>query len=141
MNVPVLAPPRREWWCPNCITQSVTQRPDLHVEFHSCPGMRGVWAPMFERGERGHLVVVEREDFAGRDKVTTFDGRAVMRVEKWVGDQQRDVVVFAPSGQRKLTVDEVADHVPREVRRNGSRAIRDHVIQTFRRLAKKGERR
>jgi len=139
MNVPLLSP-RREWWCPHCTLQSVTDRAGLHVEFHSCAGMRGVWAPMFQRGERGHLVVVEREDYAGRDKLTLFDGRPVQRVEQFVGDAQRNVVVFAPSGQRRLSVDEVADHVPLPVRRQGSRAIHRHVVQVFRSLARKGAR-
>ena len=135
--LPILAPPRREWWCPRCTLTSVTERAGLHVEMHTCAGLRGVWAPMFERGERGHLVVVERDDYAGRDKVTMFDGRPVMRVEKWVGGHQRDVTIFLPSAQRRLTVDEVADVLPRDVRRKGSVAMRDFVVRSFRALTAK----
>lgn len=124
MSVPLLVP-RREWWCPYCTVMTVTERPGLHVEFHHCRGMAGLWAPMFERGERGHLVVTEREDYQGRDKVTrNADGRPIMRAEKLVGNDQRAVVVYAPAGQRRLELDDVAESVPRPVRRKGASTMR-----------------
>jgi hypothetical protein len=90
---------------------------------------------MFERGERGHLVVVEREDYVGRDKVTTdATGRPVMRVEKYVNGQQRDVVVFAPSGQHKIGIDRLADIAPLPVRRKGSSAIHGWAVARIRQL-------
>lgn len=122
--VPILSV-RREWWCPYCPTMSVTEKAGMHVEFHHCSGMAGLWAPMFQRGERGHLLRVEREDYVGRDKVTTDGkGRPIMRVEKLVGNDQIGVVVYAPSAQHRLRVEQGADLCPKEIRRRGADVMR-----------------
>lgn len=126
--VPILSV-RREWWCPHCTQMSVTERADMHVEFHHCRGMAGLWAPMFQRGERGHLEPVERQDYVGKDKVTTdARGRAYQAIDKVDAfGNQTGLFVLAPSGQVRVHLDAVEDLCPQPVRRRGRDTMRRYL--------------
>lgn len=94
-NIPILQP-RQEWVCPNCNAQSVTHEAEPHTRMHTCPGLRGLTAPMVPAGQRCEVRAVEREDYVGKESVTLDgDGRAVMAVET-VRDDGNDIAVFAP---------------------------------------------
>jgi hypothetical protein len=86
----------RRWECPNCTATDVTHEAAPHSRFHACRGLRGLTAPMVPAGTRCKVVALEREDYVGRDVVTTDgEGRPVMAVET-TRDDGTDRAVFAP---------------------------------------------
>jgi hypothetical protein len=94
--MPVLLAPEQRWVCPNCTATDVTHEAAPHSRFHACRGLRGLTAPMVPAGTRCKVVALEREDYVGRDVVTTDGaGRPVMAVET-TRDDGTDRAVFAP---------------------------------------------
>lgn len=86
----------RHWECPNCNLKQVTREAQPHTRFHSCPGLRGLTAPMVPAGTRCKVEAVERGDYVGREQVQTDgEGRPVMNVTT-TRDDGIDVAVFAP---------------------------------------------
>lgn len=98
MNLPILNPEQR-WQCPNCDATDVTHEAQPHTRFHNCRGLKGLTAPFVPAGTRCKVEAVEREDYVGREIVTT-DGedRPIMAVET-TRDDGNDVAVFAPCAQ------------------------------------------
>lgn len=93
--IPILNADRR-WFCPNCVAIDITHEGRPHTRFHTCPGLRGILAPMVAEGTKAHVYARDREDYVGSDKVQTdADGRPVMSVVTERDDGQ-DVAVFAP---------------------------------------------
>lgn len=98
MTVPILQPPLRRWYCPNCGQQSQTREARAHTRFHTCPRMRGLTAPMLPVGVKAKVELVEREDYVGRE-VVARDPERNRPVQSLVTtrDNGQDVVVFAPT--------------------------------------------
>jgi hypothetical protein len=92
---PVLLREQR-WTCPNCTLEELTHEPRPHTRFHTCPGLRGLTAPMVPAGTRCKVEAHEREDYIGTDAVRLHEGRPVMSVVTTRDDGQ-DVAVFAPT--------------------------------------------
>jgi len=88
----------RLWECPNCSLTQKTNEPKPHTRFHSCPGLRGLTAPMLPVGVRAKVELREREDYVGGEQVflDPQQKRPVMSVVTTRDDGQ-DVVVFAPT--------------------------------------------
>lgn len=85
------------WECPNCDLQQITHEAEPHTRFHSCPGLRGLTAPMVPAGTRCKVEAVDREDYVGRELVQTdVDGRPVMSVQT-TRDDGTDLAVYAPT--------------------------------------------
>lgn len=85
----------QHWACPNCPATAVTQ--GQANRFHTCPGLRGMLAPMVLAGTRCKVVAELREDYVGREDVRLDgEGRAVMAV-RTVRDDGEDLVVYAPT--------------------------------------------
>jgi hypothetical protein len=107
-TVPVLLCERR-WVCPNCATQSVTKRADVHQQMHHCPGLNGFIAPMVE-AHLGKVKVeaVERGDYVNGDHVQYMekDGKQVpiMSVVTTRDDGQ-DCAVYAPAATLNARAD------------------------------------
>jgi hypothetical protein len=96
MNVPILKV-RRDWYCPNCTQTDVTFRGDVHQQMHNCRGLKGLIAPLLERGTAAKVVAREREDYINGELVQYDpDGRPVMAVET-VRDDGNDLIVLAPA--------------------------------------------
>jgi len=93
--VPILNPEQR-WECPNCDLQQVTNRADVHTEFHHCRGLAGLWAPMVPAGTRAKVETHEREDYIKGEQVQLHQGRPVMNLTVETADGQ-DCVIFAPA--------------------------------------------
>ena len=94
----VLLRPEQHWMCPNCTLTDVTHLPADAVasQFHPCPGLKGLTAPMVQEGTRAKVEAVERGDYLNGDMVTRDgDGRPVMAVET-TRDEGTDRAVFAP---------------------------------------------
>lgn len=91
-----LPPPERRWECPACDTKDRTFETQPHTRFHTCPGLRGLTAPMVPAGTRCKAETVERQDYIGSDLVQIdADGRPVMSVVV-TRDDGTDCVVYAP---------------------------------------------
>lgn len=98
MNIPILNPEQR-WDCPNCTATDVTYESRPHTRFHDCRGLKGLSAPFVPAGTRCKVEAVEREDYVGKEIITTDgEGRPVMAVET-TRDDGNDVAVFAPCAQ------------------------------------------
>ena len=90
--------PVRRWACPNCSFTDVTHEARPHTRYHTCPGLRGLTAPMVPAGSRVKVTAVEREDYVGTEQVQTdAEGRPVMAVVTERPDGSNDVTVFAPT--------------------------------------------
>lgn len=87
----------RQWWCPNCSATDVTHEPLPHSHFHTCPGLRGLTAPMIPVGVKAKVEAHDRDDYVGKDIVQTDENsRPVMSVTT-TRDDGTDTVVFAPT--------------------------------------------
>jgi hypothetical protein len=94
MNIPILSAEQR-WECPNCEATDVTHEAQPHTRFHNCRGLKGLSAPFVPAGTRCKVEAVEREDYIGKEIVTTDgEGRPVMAVET-TREEGNDVAVFA----------------------------------------------
>lgn len=92
----ILKPKPRLWECPNCDVTAVKVAPLNHQEFHNCAGLAGLSVPMVEHGVKAKVSTNEREDYVGKEKVTTDDNnRPIMNViiER---DNGNDCFVYAP---------------------------------------------
>ena len=86
----------KRWHCPNCDLKHVTQLADPNLPFHRCVGTHGLEVPYVEEGTRAKIVVVEREDYVGREMVQADNrGVPVMSVLT-VRDEGMDTTVYAP---------------------------------------------
>lgn len=89
--------PERHWVCPNCPTTAVTRLAQPHSQFHTCPGLRGLTAPLVPEGMDCKVEAVERGDYVGKELVTADgEGRPVMSVVTTRADGSNDCAVMAP---------------------------------------------
>lgn len=99
----ILQAPIHNWYCPNCPATSQTREFRPHSRFHSCPGLKGMTAPMFDELTNPKVKVEAhmREDYIGDDIVQTDeDGRPVMSVVT-TREDGTDTIVFAPTAVLK----------------------------------------
>lgn len=94
----------RRWVCANdCGQTATTTDPRPHSQFHTCPKLRGLTAPMVPEGTRAKVTAHEREDYVGSEQVRTDEaGRPVMSITTERDDGQ-DVMVFAPTASARGT--------------------------------------
>lgn len=84
------------WHCPRCSAAARTV--DDKLPHHACPGMAGLMVPLVRENHRANFVAVEREDYAGTDKVLLdANGRPIMAVEVQHPDGSTDRTVYAPT--------------------------------------------
>lgn len=101
MTAVLLGDGRRRWECPNCTTTDVT-RARIGNRFHTCPGLRGLTAPLLPAGTAAKVEARERDDYVGRDMVQADgEGRPVMSVVT-TRDEGQDVAVLAPCATGSL---------------------------------------
>lgn len=101
----VLLDNRKEWECPRCPQQHITNEAAPHLPYHQCPGMRGAFVPFVERGVKADLRINRREDYVGTDTVwTDGDGIPVMSVTTMREDGE-DCMVFAPCANVRASFD------------------------------------
>ena len=99
----VLIAPERHLSCPNCSGTLVSRDPNpAHQVFHSCPGLRGLTAPMVEDGTACKVEVVQREDYTNGDVVPRDgEGNVVMAV-RTTRDGGEDLLAFAPTAHGSM---------------------------------------
>ena len=77
---------------------SVTRGQRPHSQMHPCEGLFGLMVPMVPVGTRCKIIVNEREDYIGSERVqyAPGSGRPVMNVTV-VRDDGQDCTVYAPT--------------------------------------------
>lgn len=98
MAVPLIAPPVRDWWCPQCGARDQTREAGPHTRYHTCPRLRMMSVPMVPAGTKARISLHEREDYVGTERVQVDPelGRPVMSLVTERPDGSNDVEVFAP---------------------------------------------
>lgn len=106
MSLPLVAT-TTHWACTYCPSEDVTHEARPHSRMHFCPGMRGLWTPMYEAGRKVKVEVVEREDYVGNEivQVDPERGRPVMAVVTEYEDGRQDAVVYAPTATARASLD------------------------------------
>lgn len=88
-----------DWYCPECGKTDRT-RPlgTRQHRMHICPKLRYLSAPLVRRGDKARLVLNEREDYVGKEKVQLDPERRrpVMNITT-VRDDGQDLIVYAPT--------------------------------------------
>jgi len=86
----------QDWYCPNCPQTARTRPlPPGTSQFHNCPGLHDLSAPLVRAGIRAAVVAEERQDYLNGDtQATGDDGRPYMAV-RTVYDDHDDLVVNA----------------------------------------------
>lgn len=85
----------QEWYCPKCTEAARTV--DDAIPVHKCAYGNGLISPLVRSGTKANIIVVEREDYVGRERVQTdVNGRPVMAVST-TRDEGEDRIVFPPS--------------------------------------------
>lgn len=88
----------RSWHCPECRKAETTNDDGTGTRYHACPKLRGLSVPMVLAGVNAKIVLREREDYIGTEKVQLDPERhrPVMSIIT-VRDDGQDVVVLAPT--------------------------------------------
>ncbi len=94
MTVPLLQAEQR-WECPNCALTEVTYGLNPN-RYHTCRGLKGLYAPMVRAGTRCKVEAIEREDMLnGDEQRRDGEGRVIMAVET-TRDDGTDRAVYCP---------------------------------------------
>jgi aminoglycoside phosphotransferase len=62
-------------------------------QYHPCPGLHGLNAPLVRKGVKAKVEAVEREDFLGKETQTTGDNGVVYMAIRTTRDEGEDLVV------------------------------------------------
>jgi hypothetical protein len=100
MNIPILRNPITHWECERCPALDQTNVAGVHTRFHRCAALGGAELPMIVRGSGARVILREREDYVGAERVQLIevDGKArpVMAAVTERPDGSNDTVVYAP---------------------------------------------
>jgi len=105
--IPILDP-TLIWECPNCTVEAKLPIPQPgQTHLHTCPGLRGLAAPLLPRGTKAKVVAHEREDYVGTEHVQLDPEhqRPVMSVVT-TRDDGTDAIIFAPMATANAKVEE-----------------------------------
>lgn len=98
MNLPILRHPIIHWECERCPALAQTNdMPLTSTRFHSCAALSGAELPMIQRGSGARVVLREREDYIGAERVQLIGGRPVMAAVTERPDGSTDAAVYAPT--------------------------------------------
>lgn len=98
-NAGILIDVDRRWQCNACGRLHVTKASSEGVQtpLHQCGALAGTWVPFVPAGSTHHIVVKEREDYAGKDTpFTDANGRAIQSVYT-VREDGEDCHILAPT--------------------------------------------
>lgn len=93
----------RSWYCPRCGARAITRRADVHTEFHTCPKLLMMNAPMVLDGLAAKIELVERQDYVGQEMVQLSPERRrpVMNITI-TRDEGTDAAVYAPTATARI---------------------------------------
>jgi hypothetical protein len=93
----------QDWYCPNCPQEARTRPlPPGASQYHQCPGLHGLSAPLIRAGTRCAVTAEERQDYLNGDlQATGDDGKAYMAVRTTYADHE-DLLVNAGLARAEL---------------------------------------
>jgi len=93
-----------DWSCPNCLTTARTRPlPPGSSQYHNCPGLHSLSAPLMAAGTSCKVTAVERQDYLnGEIQATGDDGRPYMAVRTDYADGRNDIRVHAPAARMRF---------------------------------------
>jgi hypothetical protein len=97
MDVPILQPRITHWECERCPAIDQTREAQVHTRFHRCAALGGAEIPMTLRGSGSRVVLREREDYIGTERVQLIAGRPVMAAVTERPDGSTDAAIYAPT--------------------------------------------
>lgn len=88
----------RDWHCPECKRHERTDDAGKGTRYHTCPSLRGLSVPMVLAGIKARIVLRERDDYVGGERVR-LDPERRRPVMSIVTQREtgQDVVVLAPT--------------------------------------------
>jgi hypothetical protein len=94
----------QDWDCPNCgATDRTLAMPPNSSQYHNCPRLHMLSAPLVRRGVKAKVVAEEREDFLGREtQATGDDGKAYMAI-RVTRDEGEDLTVHPGVARVRLS--------------------------------------
>lgn len=95
--------PDQRWECPNCDTKDVHNVKPGQVRMHTCPGLKGLVAPLVPAGTSCKTEAALWEDYVGNDDAVRHDsdGKPISAV-KVTRDDGEDLLVFPSTAQVKM---------------------------------------
>lgn len=96
-TVPILQPPITHWECERCPARDQTRDARVHTRFHHCRALGGALVPMVVAGAGSRVLLREREDYVGSERVQLINNRPVMAAVTEHADGRVDSAVFAPA--------------------------------------------
>lgn len=104
MSLPILRHPIIHWECERCPALAQTNDvPLTSTRFHGCAALGGAQLPMTQRGSGARVVLREREDYIGAERVQLINGRPVMAAVTERPDGSTDAAVYAPNAHAGAT--------------------------------------
>lgn len=100
--IPLLNP-ERIWECPSCRFRDRTVEAQPHTRMHACRALGGLTAPMVDvtakdlNPSQQQHVLVEREDYVGREIVQTAGSRPIQALITKHRNGSHDCTVYAPT--------------------------------------------
>jgi hypothetical protein len=82
----------QEWYCPKCTEAARTV--DDSIPVHKCQYGNGLISPLIRSGTKAKIIVVEREDYVGKEKVQLDTARRPVMSVTTVRDEGQDCIVF-----------------------------------------------
>lgn len=95
MSVTALIDAWQDWLCPNCgLTDRTRPLPPNASQYHICPQLHYLNAPLVRAGSDCKVTAVEREDYLnGEVQTAGEDGRPYMAIRTDYSDGHNDLVV------------------------------------------------
>lgn len=103
----------QDWRCPECGLSSRTPPlPPDASQYHDCPVLHGLTAPLVRAGTDCRLVAVERQDYLnGEIQATGDDGKPYMGIRTDYADGSNDYLVNAGAAQMTMVAGQPQRHV------------------------------
>lgn len=95
--------PDQRWECPNCDTKDVFNVKPGQTRMHTCPGLRGLVAPLVPAGTSCKTESVLWEDYVGHDEAVRHDGDGKpISAVKTTREDGEDLLVFPSTAMVKM---------------------------------------
>jgi hypothetical protein len=100
----LLRVPCQDWYCPNCgATDRTLAMPPNSSQYHTCPRLHSLSAPMVRAGVKAKVEAVEREDYLSNDTQATGDDGKVYMLVRTTRDEGTDVSVNPGVARMRIT--------------------------------------
>jgi hypothetical protein len=90
----LLRVPFQDWYCPNCgATDRTLAMPPNSSQYHNCPRLHSLSAPLVRAGVKAKVEAEERQDYLRQETQTTGDDGKVYMAIRTTRDEGTDLNV------------------------------------------------